>query len=244
MAAALIENDAPILASRFPQAVQRVIDRGGRLARLPLLFPKTAIRTTAYETHLSALETHPQAPVRFPSADEDQEWSCHSRAASPAWPQAPAAEGRRNPLRAAHAGLKAVVLRNRGAIRPCESRSPRGMRLRFPKSARLFRASEFQRLRRDGKSYFGKLMIVSVLPKAGDGAARIGIVTSGRVGGAVARNRVRRRMREIVRVERSRLLPGIWLVIVARRPAVEAASSELRAEWQQLIRRAAILSEV
>jgi ribonuclease P protein component len=117
------------------------------------------------------------------------------------------------------------------------------MRLRFPKSARLFRAGEFQRLRRDGKSYYGKLMIVSVLFTAGDDAARVGIITSSRVGGAVVRNRVRRRIREIVRVERSRLLPGIWLVIVARRPAVGAAFSELRVEWQQLIRRAALFSE-
>jgi len=86
-------------------------------------------------------------------------------------------------------------------------------------------------------------MIVSVLSKASESAARIGIITSGRIGGAVARNRVRRRMREIVRVERSRLLTGIWLVIVARRPAVEADFNELRAEWQQLSRRAAIFSE-
>ena len=86
-------------------------------------------------------------------------------------------------------------------------------------------------------------MIVSVLSNVGDGAARIGIITSSRVGGAVARNRVRRRVREVVRVERSRLLPGIWLVIVARRPAVEAAFNDLRTEWLQLVRRAAILSE-
>jgi ribonuclease P protein component len=117
------------------------------------------------------------------------------------------------------------------------------MRLRFPKSARLYRAHEFQRLRRHGKSYYGKLMIVSVLSDAGARETRVGIITSSRVGGAVVRNRVRRRMREIVRFERARLLPGVWLVIVARRPAVEAAFDELRAEWQQLIRRAAILTE-
>jgi ribonuclease P protein component len=234
----------PCRGVALPQAVQRVVDRGGCLAKLPLLFPKAAISTTAYETHLSALEAHPQTPVRFPGADEEQEWSCHSFTASPAWSQAPAAEGCRNPLRAAYASLKAGVdSRNRGRLLFRKSRPPQGMRLRFPKSARLFRAREFQRLRRDGKSYYGKLMIVSVLSNAGEGAARVGIITSSRVGGAVARNRVRRRIREIVRVERSRLLPGIWLVIVARRPAIEAAFSELRAEWQQLIRRAAILSE-
>src|SRR4030095_11940372 len=97
----------PCRGVSLPQAVQRVVDRGGCLAKLPLLFPKAAISTTAYETHLSALEAHPQTPVRFPGADEEQEWSCHSFTASPAWSQAPAAEGCRNPLRAAYASLKA-----------------------------------------------------------------------------------------------------------------------------------------
>ena len=97
-------------------------------------------------------------------------------------------------------------------------------------------------MRRDGASIHGKFMLLSVLPNAAEGAARIGIVTSRRVGGAVERNRVRRRLREIVRAERGRLLPGAWFVIVARHRAVEAAFDELRGEWQRLVRRAAAFS--
>ena len=81
-------------------------------------------------------------------------------------------------------------------------------------------------------------MLLSVLPNAALGEARTGIVTSRRVGGAVERNRVRRRLREIVRAERARLLPGAWFVIVARHRAVEAAFDELRAEWMRLVGRA------
>ena len=94
-------------------------------------------------------------------------------------------------------------------------------------------------MRRDGASVHGKFMLLSVLPHAAKGPARIGIVTSRRVGGAVDRTRVRRRLREIVRAERERLLPGSWFVIVARHRAVEAAFDELRAEWLGLVRRAA-----
>src|SRR5215204_2950100 len=43
--------------------------------------------TTTYETHLSALEAHAQAPVWFPRADEDQERSRHSFAPPPEGPQ-------------------------------------------------------------------------------------------------------------------------------------------------------------
>ena len=93
-------------------------------------------------------------------------------------------------------------------------------------------------MRRDGASVHGKFMLLSVLPNAGEEAARIGIVTSRRVGGAVDRNRVRRRLREIVRAERERLLPGAWFVIVERQRAVDAAFDELRAEWMRLVGRA------
>ena len=115
------------------------------------------------------------------------------------------------------------------------------MALRFPKSARLFRASEFQRMRKEGASFHGKFMLLSALPSAEPGLARIGIVTSRKVGGAVERNRVRRRLREIMRAELGRILPGAWLVIVARHRAVEADFVELREEWMRLVRRAEIL---
>ena len=94
-------------------------------------------------------------------------------------------------------------------------------------------------MRRDGVAAHGKFMLLSLLQNAEPGVARVGIVTSRRVGGAVERNRVRRRLREIVRAERGRLAPGMWLVIVARHRAVGAEFAELRAEWLSLVRRAA-----
>ena len=115
------------------------------------------------------------------------------------------------------------------------------MRLRFPKAARLALASEFQRMRREGVSHHGKFMVLSVLASAGEGPARVGLITSRRVGGAVQRNRVRRRLREIVRVGRAELLPGTWLVLIARARAATAEFALLRAEWLALARRAGIL---
>ena len=96
-------------------------------------------------------------------------------------------------------------------------------------------------MRGDGATVQGKYMLLSVLPNAATGSARIGIITSRRVGGAVERNRVRRRLREIVRAERENLSPGAWLVIVARHRAVGVAFAELREEWLRLARRANVL---
>jgi ribonuclease P protein component len=113
--------------------------------------------------------------------------------------------------------------------------------LRFPKSARLSRASEFQRLRRDGQSFHGKFFVLSVLKNLPTRDVRVGFITSRRVGGAVDRNRVRRRLREIVRAARPEILAGTWVTLIARQAAAGATFQSLTAEWRMLARRSTIL---
>jgi ribonuclease P protein component len=71
--------------------------------------------------------------------------------------------------------------------------------------------------------------------------ARIGIITSRRVGGAVIRSKVRRRLREIIRVCRESMSPGASVVIVAKSAAATATFEELKTEWLLLARRLSIL---
>ena len=121
----------------------------------------------------------------------------------------------------------------------------RPARLRFPKAARLTLAGEFRRVREQGKSWPGRFIVLGVLRNAapGDVSSRTGFVTSRRVGGAVVRNQIRRRLREAVRRSRPQLQPGCWLVIVARYTASRASAAELAAEWLKLARRASILAD-
>ena len=84
----------------------------------------------------------------------------------------------------------------------------------------------------------GRYMLLGVLKAQGAEAARIGIITSRRVGGAVQRNGVRRRIREIARHARPQLLPGLWMVVIAKSAAVAAEFGSLREEWTQLARKA------
>lgn len=84
-------------------------------------------------------------------------------------------------------------------------------------------------------------MLLGVLKSADENPARIGLITSRKVGGAVVRNKIRRRLREIVRLFRPQLAKGNWLVIVAKPRAAKATLSELREEWQQLAKRAGVL---
>jgi ribonuclease P protein component len=70
------------------------------------------------------------------------------------------------------------------------------------------------------------------------GVTRFGITVSGRVGNAVVRNKVRRRLREALRTRLYRLTPGIDLVLTARPAAARATWPELNAALDQVLRRA------
>ena len=116
-------------------------------------------------------------------------------------------------------------------------------RLRFPKAARLTQTAEFARVRIEGRPVYGKMITLGVLKGCGEKDGRVGIVTSRRVGNAVIRNLVRRRLRELFRAIRRRLIPGLWLVVVAKSPAAKATSAALGEEFSQLAQRGRILRD-
>jgi len=111
----------------------------------------------------------------------------------------------------------------------------------FPKARRLTHRTEYEHVKRNGITHRGKLLILNAMTLEDTGLWRAGFVTSGRVGGAVIRNRVRRRLREIVRRHQHELRQGIWFVIVARHEAATATYGALKDEWLRLARRASIL---
>lgn len=110
---------------------------------------------------------------------------------------------------------------------------------RFPKSARLTLAGEFRKMKHEGLSFHGKFVVLSVLKRALTEPSRVGFITSRRVGPAVQRNKVRRRLRELVRTSQP-LRPGFWLVLIARAAATRATWPQLRDEFSTLARRAAL----
>ena len=114
-------------------------------------------------------------------------------------------------------------------------------RFRLPAVRRLKVSREFERVRKEGRAVRGGLLMLSVLPMDGEKRFRVGLITSRRVGGSVVRNRVRRRLREIVRRNQQALKGGIWFVVIARRSAAQNDSAALEAEWLHLARRTGIL---
>ena len=71
-----------------------------------------------------------------------------------------------------------------------------------------------------------------------DGPVRIGFTVSKKVGTAVERNRVRRRLREIVRLSpAARLRPGHDYVLVGRRAALDLPFARMIEEFDRTLRR-------
>lgn len=113
--------------------------------------------------------------------------------------------------------------------------------LSFPKTRRLTHRSQYDRVKRSGVTQRGKLLMLNAMLMEDSDRWRAGFVTSGRVGGAVVRNRVRRRLREIVRRHQCELRRGVWFVIIARHEAATASYNALEDEWLRLASRASIL---
>jgi len=108
------------------------------------------------------------------------------------------------------------------------------------RSQRLRRPDQFQRVRRDGRSWTGPLLTLNAVGSNRRGS-RCGFVVGKRIGKAVERNRARRRVREAVRLVFDNIPPGWDLVFVVRSPAVATIEfPHIRAAVEQLLRRAGL----
>lgn len=90
---------------------------------------------------------------------------------------------------------------------------------------------------------YGNGLLALYARKNHTGENRVGVTVSKKLGKAVVRNRVRRRLREVYRLHESRFLPGWDIVVVARRRAITATFPELTKAYLSLAQKAGILRE-
>jgi len=100
----------------------------------------------------------------------------------------------------------------------------------------LTSSPEFERVYRSGSVYRGRLFSVHVLPNS-VGNPRLGLSVSKKVGTAVKRNGVRRRLKEIFRSSADKLPCDLDFVLSARPAAAEASFVELKEEFLDSLRR-------
>ena len=79
--------------------------------------------------------------------------------------------------------------------------------------------------------------------ESSDPGTQAAAVVSRRVGSAVTRNKVKRRLREIYRHQRPSLREGLLIVVTAKPPAATASSAALLSEWLRLGSRLSIFAD-
>jgi ribonuclease P protein component len=115
--------------------------------------------------------------------------------------------------------IVSVIAPNRESNRGVE---PREKKLRFPRSVRLLRHADFERVYKQGRRHFSNSITVFYLRRvvvARDTkhslptGLRVGFTVGRALGGAVQRNRMKRRLREAVRLSRPMPGPDVDVVI-------------------------------
>ncbi len=108
------------------------------------------------------------------------------------------------------------------------------------RAERLRERRDFAAVYRQGRPYRSDLLILRAL-KTGQEQSRFGFTASKALGGAVVRNRLKRRLRESARS--FRVAPGWDLVVNCRRGAGQAGYHDLREQMSELLVRAGVLEK-
>ena len=120
---------------------------------------------------------------------------------------------------------------------------PAPARARFPQAARLKRPWEFEHTRSAGDRLAKGCLILNWNASPDSRAPRLGVVTSKKIGGAVARSRARRLLREVFRHHQAELIPAD-LVLVARASIVEKGYAQVERDFVIAARQAKLIRQV
>jgi ribonuclease P protein component len=115
-------------------------------------------------------------------------------------------------------------------------------RLLFPRSLALRKGSHFQYVFRKGRKVENGSAVL-YFAKALEEKGKAAFVASKKVGGAVDRNRCKRRMKEFYRTHRIFVKDSVDLVFSAKPPLGQLAFGEMKKEIQGLLSKAALLKE-
>jgi ribonuclease P protein component len=99
---------------------------------------------------------------------------------------------------------------------------------------RLLKTAEYRKIYQEGSKYAGPLFAAFYRRTDAPRPARVGYTTPKTIGSSVVRNRIRRRLREAVRLQLPSLEPGWEIVFNPRRAVLDADFSRLTSEVERL----------
>ena len=103
------------------------------------------------------------------------------------------------------------------------------------KEQRLKRREDFRRVYQYGTVKFGRYIVMHLLPVS-DSTTKVGISVSKKVGNAVVRNQVKRRLREIIRLNWEQLPEQHYVVFGAKVKSRYASYQQLQTDFYQLLK--------
>ena len=106
---------------------------------------------------------------------------------------------------------------------------------------RLRKREDFSRIYRGGKSFANGQFVVYWSKRMMSEPFRMGVSASKKIGNAVVRNRMRRMVKEIVRLQADRITPHIDFIIIVRKPAVAMKMREMEKSVFHVLRKAGLL---
>jgi len=107
----------------------------------------------------------------------------------------------------------------------------------FPKRVRLLRSTDFRRVYDQGNRFSCPMFAAFCLRETAEDGPRIGFTVPRALGKAVRRNRIKRRMREAVRMRLGGLEQAWSIVINPRSRSLDAPAAELERELDRLFQR-------
>ena len=116
-------------------------------------------------------------------------------------------------------------------------------RLRLGRTARLKQSRDFARLRQQGRRLVLGCLIANWQGLPEGSAARLGVVTSKRIGGAVARSRARQLLRESFRQHQHELAQPVELILIARPSIAGRGFAEVEQDFLTTLQRAGLLKQ-
>lgn len=109
------------------------------------------------------------------------------------------------------------------------------------KELRLRKKEDFNKVYRYGKSMANRQFVVYYIPQQAADSFRLGVSVSKKIGNAVVRNKLRRRMKEIVRLHADRIKQQTDLVLIARNGVGEMSYQELEKSIIHVLSKSGIL---
>jgi ribonuclease P protein component len=116
-------------------------------------------------------------------------------------------------------------------------------RLKFGRAMRIKQGRDFSRVRQEGQRLVHGCLIANWRKLSAESSHRLGVVTSGKIGNAVVRNRARRLLREAFRLHQFDFSQPVDLVLVARASIVGMSFAEVEKDFLTTVRKAGLLGK-